>query len=493
MISDMYWKNCRNLKGKVIRLSSIDSGKNQSKKAVWIIGVMLSGAFIAVLNQTVLSPALPSIMRDLGITAVQGQWLTTAYMLVNGIMIPITAYFIDRFTTRQLYLTAMILFTAGTAIAGFADSFAILLVARVLQALCAGILMPMIQTVILQLYPVEKRGSAMGTVGIVIAFAPAIGPSVSGWVVDRMGWNAIFLMVAPLAAVIVILGFLLLKNVGEVSKPKLDIPSVIYSTLGFGGLLYGFSSAGSYGWAHAMTIAPLVIGAVFLYIFIRRQLRMETPLLELKILKQKEFSYSTIIGMVINASLYGGTIITPLYLQNVVQFSAFQSGLVMLPGAILMGIMSPITGTLFDKFGPRKISIIGLAITGTFTAFFLFMDETWSFGFLCMIYTMRMFGMALVNMPITTWGLNSLDNHMIPHGSAINNTAKQMSGSIGTALLVTIMAMVTAFHKQPASLEGTLSGMHAAFGAAVIMTVAALIMAILFVKDEKHIDDIMVD
>ncbi len=467
--------------------------QKQSKKNILIIGVMLSGAFIAVLNQTVLSPALPSIMTDLNITAVQGQWLTTAYMLINGIMIPITAYFIDRFTTRQLYIASMILFTAGTAVAGFAGTFPILLLARVLQAMCAGILMPLIQVVILQMFPVEKRGSAMGAVGIVIAFAPAIGPSLSGAVVDMYGWNAIFLLIVPIAILIVILGFVLMKNVGQVSKPKLDVVSVIYSTLGFGGLLYGFSSAGSYGWAHVMTIAPLAVGAVFLVVFVKRQLKLEKPLLELRVLQTKPFTYATIIGMIVNASLYAGSIITPLYLQNILHFSAFESGLVMLPGAILMGIMSPITGKLFDTFGPRIISITGLAITTGFTVFFIFMDETWGFWFLCMIYTMRMFGMSLVNMPITTWGLNSLENHMIPHGSAINNTGRQMSGSIGTALLVTIMAMATAMHHEPASVAGTLAGMHAAFAAAVILSTIALIMAILFVRGEKRIDDIMED
>lgn len=467
--------------------------QKQSKKNIFIIGVMLSGAFIAVLNQTVLSPALPSIMADLNITAVQGQWLTTAYMLVNGIMIPITAYFISRFTTRQLYLASMILFTMGTTLAGIADSFPMLLLARILQAFCAGILMPLIQTVILQMFPIEKRGSAMGTVGIVIAFAPAIGPSMSGWVVDAFGWNAIFLIMIPIAVIIVILGFILMKNVGEVSKPKLDIISVIYSTLGFGGLLYGFSSAGSYGWAHLMTIAPLMIGAIFLVLFVYRQLHQETPLLELRILQTKQFAYATIIGMIINASLYAGSIITPLYLQNILCFTAFESGLVMLPGAVLMGIMSPITGTLFDKFGPRVISIIGLSVMTVFTVPFLIMDETWGFGFLCIIYTVRMFGMSLVNMPITTWGLNSLENRMIPHGSAINNTGRQVSGSIGTALLVTIMAMVTAAYKDSTTVEATLGGMHAAFGAAVILSAIALLLAILFVRREKYIDDIMVD
>lgn len=466
--------------------------KKQGKNTV-IIAVMLSGTFIAVLNQTILSPALPSIMRDLHITAVEGQWLTTAFMLVNGIMIPISAYFIDRFTTRQIFLSSMLLFTVGTALAGFAGNFMFLLIARILQAMSVGILMPMIQTVILLLFPKEKRGSAMGTVGIVVAFAPAVGPTLAGWMIDVWGWNSVFLVIAPLAAIDTILGFFLLKNVGETGKPSLDVPSVIFSTFGFGGLLYGCSAAGTYGWSHALTIAPLVVGIVCLIIFVRRQMRLEAPLLALRILKTKVFSYATIISMVVNAALIAGTIITPIYLQNILHFSAMQSGLVMLPGAIIMGIMSPITGNLFDRLGPRVISITGLGIMTVFTLFFVFMDETWTFGFLCMIYTVRMFGLSLVNMPITTWGLNALENKMIAHGSAINNTARQVAGSIGTALLITIMAMVTALNQSAGEVQATLSGMHAAFGVACGLSAAALIMAILFVKKEKRIDDIFCD
>lgn len=467
--------------------------QEQQGKNSLIIGVMLSGAFIAVLNQTILSPALPSIMRDMHITAVEGQWLTTAFMLVNGIMIPITAYLIDRFTTRQIFLSSMILFTAGTALAGFAGSFVLLLVARILQAMSAGILMPMIQTVILLLFPKEKRGSAMGTVGIVIAFAPAVGPTLAGWMVDAWGWHSVFLIIAPLAAIDVILGFFLLRNVGETGKPALDCLSVIFSTLGFGGLLYGFSAAGNYGWGHALTLVPLAVGIVFFIVFVRRQLKLKTPLLELRVLETNVFSYATIISMIVNAALIAGTIITPIYLQNILHFTAMQSGLVMLPGAIIMGIMSPITGNLFDRFGPRMIAITGLSIMTGFTLFFVFMDETWTFGFLCMIYTVRMFGLSLVNMPITTWGLNALDNRMIAHGSAINNTARQVAGSIGTAILITIMAMVTALNRSAGSVKATLSGMHAAFCVAFGLSAVALIMAILFVKKEKRIDDLFCD
>lgn len=460
-------------------------GEKIDIKKILTIGVMLSGSFIAMLNQTILSPALPSIMDSLNITAVEGQWLTTAFLLVNGIMIPITAYLIDKFTTRQLFLISMILFAIGTAISAFADSFAVLLTGRILQAMASGVVMPMTQTVVVLLFPKEKRGSAMGIAGIVIAFAPAIGPTLSGWVVDEWGWNTIFLVIVPLAVIDIILGFILLKNVGEISKPKLDVISVIYSTLGFGGLLYGCSIAGNYGWFHWLTIATLAMGTVFLILFVRRQLHMETPLLEIKILKIMTFSYATIIGMIINAYLVASLVITPIYLQNILHFTAMQSGLIMLPGAVLMGIMSPVTGKLFDRFGPRGLTITGLTIMTIFSVFFVIMDETWQFWFLCIIYTARMFGMAIVNMPLVTWGLNSLENRMIAHGNAINNTARQVAGSIGTAVLVTVMAIATRLNQSVGEMHATLSGIHAAFAVATGFSCIALIMAIVCVKKEK--------
>ena len=458
-----------------------------------IIGVMLSGSFIAVLNQTVLSPALPSIMRELRITAIEGQWLTTAFMLVNGIMIPVTAYLINRFTTRQIFLSSMVLFAAGTLLAGFSRTFLVLLIARILQAMAAGVLMPMVQTVILLLFPREERGSAMGTVGIVMAFAPAVGPPLSGWFVDAWGWNSIFLAIAPLAALDVICGFVMLKNVGETKKLRLDHRSVTYSTLGLGGILYGSSNAGGYGWDNPLTLVPLLIGIVFVVIFVRRQLRVDAPLLELRILRNKIFRYSTIVVMILYASLIAGTIMMPIYLQDVLNFSALKSGMIMLPGAIAMGVMSPVTGHLFDRYGPRAIAITGLSIMTLFSVFFVLMDETWCFTYLCLIYTARMFGMSLVLMPLTTWGLNDLENNMIAHGSAIINTARQVAGSIGAAILITIMVMVAALNKSAGAVQSTLHGMHVAFGIASILAAIALIMAILFVGKEQDSQDIFCD
>lgn len=463
-----------------------------SKGSIFIVGVMLSGAFIAILNQTVLSPALPKIMSDLGITAVQGQWLTTAFMLVNGIMIPITAFLINRFSTRQLFITSMAFFTAGTAVAGFADSFFVLLSGRILQAIAAGVLMPMIQTVILLIFPKAQRGKAMGIVGIVIAAAPAIGPTLAGWVVDSWGWNSLFQIIAAISLVDMVFAIFSLKNVGETQKSHFDGVSVIFSTLGFGGLLYGCSNAGIYGWIHPLTWAPLLVGITVLILFTFRQLRGKEPLLELRVLKTKAFAHATIIGMLVNAALISGTIITPLYLQNILHFTAMQSGLVMLPGAIIMTVMSPITGNLFDRVGPRVLAVTGLAITSASSIAFFFCNEHWTFLYLCLVYTIRMFGISLVFMPLTTWGLNALDNSFLAHGSAINNTLRQISGSIGTAILVTVMTIFTQARISAGPQESMMWGIHMSFGAAAGIAVAAFIMAFLFVRNPKE-DDIFCD
>lgn len=457
-----------------------------SPKDMFIIAIIISGGFITILNQTVLSPALPSIMRQYGITASEGQWLTTAFMLVNGIMVPVTAYLIDRFTTRMLFIGSMLIFTVGTAVAGFAPTFEVLLFARVLQAIGAGIQMPLGSVVMMLLFPKEKRGIAMGLVGIVVAFAPAIGPTLSGWVVDNWGWHVIFQIIAPIALLDIIFGFFFLRNIGEVTKPKLDGRSVVYSTLAFGGLLYGFSVAGTYGWLNAMTVVPLLVGIVVLVIYVKRQLTIPVPLLNLRVLKESIFTYSVILTMIVSAALLAATVIFPIYLQDVMGYTALTSGLIMMPGAIVMGIMSPISGMLFDRFGPRKMSMIGLGIMTVTTAMFCFLSTQWTIPMLCGIFCIRTFGMSMVNMPLSTWGINSLDNSVVAHGNAVANTARQVSGSIGTAIMITIMTIVTA-NRTPieGAQQGLLDGMNASFGFATILAAIALIIAFFKVHDDE--------
>src|SRR5690625_3164373 len=306
------------------------TNRHSIRQDIPLIIVLLSGAFITILNQTLLGTALPPIMKDLQLTESTVQWLQSVFMLVNGIMIPVTAFLIDRFTTRKLFLTAMGLFTLGTLTAAIAPNFSFLMVGRILQASGAGIMMPLMQTVLFLLFPVERRGTAMGLFGLVIAFAPAIGPSLSGWLVDQFPWRSVFYVVLPIAIFDMIAAYFLLKNVTELKKPKLDILSVILSTIGFGGLLYGFSIAGDMGCSSSQVILAIVVGIISLYLFITRQLKLKEPLLEFRVFKYGIFTLATGLGMVVFAAMIGTNVILPLYMQNMIGFTALKSGLVLL-------------------------------------------------------------------------------------------------------------------------------------------------------------------
>ncbi|MBM7564012.1 EmrB/QacA subfamily drug resistance transporter [Paenibacillus sacheonensis] len=243
-----------------------------------LLFVMILGAFIAVLNQTIMGVATPELMVDFDIAASTAQWLTTGYMLVNGVLIPITAFLMQRFTTRELYQTAMVIFLGGTIVSAVAPNFDVLLTGRLIQAAGAGIIMPLLMNVILTVFPPNKRGAAMGMVGFAIIFAPAIGPAIAGYVMEHYSWRTMFYAMIPLAVIVIACAFIYLKNVAERSYPKFDLPSVLLSTIGFGAILYGFSSAGSKGWSSAEVIVMIVVGLVSLILFTWRQLISRSPL-----------------------------------------------------------------------------------------------------------------------------------------------------------------------------------------------------------------------
>lgn len=446
----------------------------EKKRLIPLIAVLLTGAFITILNQTLLGTALPPIMHDLKLSESTVQWLQSIFMLVNGIMIPITAFLIDKFTTRKLYLSAMILFAFGTLLCAIAPGFSGLLVGRILQASGAGIMMPLMQTIMFLIFPIEKRGTAMGMFGLVIAFAPAVGPSLSGWLVDHFPWRSVFYVVLPIAILNIVVAYILLRNVTEQKNPKVDILSIILSTFGFGGLLYGFSIAGDTGWMSLQVIVSMLIGAISLFLFITRQLKLEHPILEFRVFQYKVFTLATILGMIVFTSMIGTAVILPLYMQNMIEFSAFHSGLVLLPGAIIMGIMNPITGRLFDKYGAKWLARIGFILLTLSTVLFTNLSTDTSFVYLAFMNAIRMFSIAMVMMPITTMGLNELPDHLIPHGTAVNNTFRQVSGSVGTAILVTVM--VTAARPNE-GVPGAIHGVNVSFIVAAIISVVGLILS----------------
>lgn len=443
-----------------------------------IMLVLISGAFVAILNQTLLATAIPHIMLDLHLDANVAQWLQSVFMLVNGIMIPITAFLIGRFTTRGLFVTAMGLFTLGTIVCAFSPNFTFLMTGRILQAAGAGIIMPLGQTIMFLIFPVEKRGTAMGMFGLVIAFAPAIGPTLSGWLVEHFVWRSLFFVVLPIVVLDLILAYFILQNVTKQTFPKIDVLSILLSTTGFGGLLLGFSMVATAGWGSPLVITSIVVGALSLFLFIFRQLKLEQPMLEFRVFKHSIFTLTTILGMVVFVAMIGGAVILPMLMQNMLGFSALESGLMLLPGAILMGIMNPITGRLFDKFGAKWLAMIGLLIIVISTFMFTVLTPETSFMYLTMVNAARMFGIAMVMMPVTTAGLNQLPPHLIPHGTAMNNTMRQISGAIGTALLVSIMMMGT---NPEQGISGMIRGVNISFLAAGLFAFIGFVLTF-FIK-----------
>jgi EmrB/QacA subfamily drug resistance transporter len=442
-----------------------------------IVAVLITGAFLAILNQTLLATAIPHIMEDLNLTENTAQWVTTIFMLVNGIMIPITAFLIETFTARKLFLTAMSIFALGTLVCSFAPDFTMLMIGRVIQASGAGIMMPLMMTILLLIFPVERRGTAMGTVGLVIGFAPALGPVISGWLIEQYPWRSLFYVVLPFAILNIIIAYFVMKNVTEQTYPKVDVLSIILSTFGFGGLLFGFSTAGNVGWTDTTVVLSLAIGAVSLTIFILRQLKLKQPILEFRVLKNKIFTISTIIGMVAFIGLIGAETILPIYMQTMAGFTALQTGLMILPGALIMGFMSPINGRIFDKFGARYLVITGLTLLTVTSFLYTTLTPETSLSFITTVFAIRMFGISMVMMPATTAGLNQLPRKLIPHGSAMTNTMRQVAASIGTAILITVMtatALNTGADATPADL---IHGVKMSFYISTALSLVGLILA----------------
>ncbi|WP_432774916.1 MDR family MFS transporter [Brevibacillus gelatini] len=463
-----------------------------SRSNFLVVMVMILGVFVAILNETLLNVALSKIMDDIGISPSKAQWLATGYLLVIGVLIPVTAFLIQRFTTRTLFLSAMGLFTLGTLAAAIAPGFGLLLVGRVLQASGTGLLFPLLTNVVLSVVAIEKRGSAMGTIGIVITFAPAIGPTLSGIIVEHFSWRALFYGVLPIVLFVVTFAYFRLKNVTETSRPRVDVLSLLLSTCGFGGIVFGFSSAGegSGGWGSNEVLWPITIGVVALILFTWRQLRLSEPLLDLRTFTYTVFRMSTVIMMIVMMAMFSAMMLLPIFLQNALGYSPFEAGLVMLPGGIVMGIMSPITGRLFDRFGAKWLAVIGLALVGNTLLQFAFITLSTSYATIMIFNTLLMLGISMLMMPVMTNALNELPPQLYPHGTAIISTLQQVSGAVGTALLVTVMTNGTSRYLEQlggqkadanAQVLAMMAGMKSAFLLAFALVVLAWIIS-LFIK-----------
>ncbi|TMN21669.1 multidrug efflux MFS transporter [Lentibacillus cibarius] len=450
-----------------------------------IVAITLSASFLSVLTQFLLITAFPKIMEEFAIDSTDVQWLTTVYMLTIAVLIPITAYFIDTFKTRHLMMGAMSLFAVGTLIGLVAPSFPILLVGRVFQGMGSGIMIPLMQTILFLMYPREKRGFAMGLAGLVINVAPAIGPPISGVLVNYFNWRALFLVTLPIAACILLLVFLFMRNITEQRKTEIDFLSILLSTIGFGGLLYAFNQVEEGGITDPATLASLIAGGVALALFAIRQLRLPTPILELRVLKVPVFALVAFISILAFSLLISTETMLPMYVQNAQQLSAFFGGLIVMPGALTLAAMSLFAGNLFDKYGGKIIAIIGFMLLCLSTLGFHFiLGLDTPFAITMVLFMLAMAGVGLINMPIMTAGINALPDDLIPHGTAVVNTARQFGGSLGLTFIISFISNVES-GSEAINPAAYLLGVKTAFFVAFVFAVTGLLFSLFLKKDKQ--------
>ncbi|GKV66186.1 multidrug MFS transporter [Sporosarcina sp. NCCP-2331] len=460
---------------------------NPNVKVMPIMLSLIIGAFFAILNETLLNIALVTLMDQFAISLATVQWMATGFLLVMAIVIPISALLLQWFTTRQLFLSTMIVFTVGTVICASAPTFSILLTGRLIQAVGTGLLMPIIFNVFLLIYPPHRRGKIMGIIGLVIMFAPAIGPTLSGVIVEYLGWRYLFIMVIPFALFSIAFGYRFLINVSEVTKPKIDFISLILSTIGFGSIVYGFSSVGESadGFQTPSVWLLISLGVVGIALFAWRQLKLEEPIMDLRVFRYPMFTHAVFMFLIIIMAMFASEIILPIYMQGPLALTAATAGLVLLPGSILNGIMSPFMGSLFDKFGPRVLMIPAtLVLSGTM---FMMSQLTVNTPVWVVVvgYILIMLSVSAIMMPAETNGLNQLPKRLYPHGTAVMSTLQPVAGAIGVSVFISIMnarqlhvLQQSAAPDDPAAVSLALvSGVELVYFIAFAMSIVAVILS----------------
>lgn len=425
------------------------------KKRNSMMAVILFGAFMALLAETLFNNALTNIMHSFSINQSTVQWLSTGYLLVVGLMIPISSWVFNNFKTKYNYLFMITLFLIGSVIGWISPNFGILLVGRFVQAVAAGLLMPFIQNVILLLFPPEKRGLALGVTGLVIALGPTVGPTLSGIILAYFGWRDLFVLLSIISVIILVVGIFFTENINEIKKTKLDFTSLLLSVVGFGGLLYAFSEIGNTGSLNLAISIIGLIGILSIAGFVYRQNHIDEPMINMSIFKNHNFNLTTLLSTLSNIAMVGIELVMPLYLQNSRMVSALVAGLVMMPGAILMGIFNPISGGLYDKLGVRRVSVIGFAFILVGSIPMVAFNATSSLPIIIVSYAIRMVGVALVMMNTFTDGINSLPTQYETDGNAASSTIRQVGGSLGTAISMTVITLGVNLASSHSSTEGS--------------------------------------
>ena len=440
-----------------------------------VIWLLLVAAFVSILNETTMGIAIPHLNTDLGIPPELGQWLTSAFMLTMAVVIPTTGFILQRFTTRQVFIAAMIAFSLGTLVALIAPGFATLLVGRVIQAAGTGVMIPLLMTTIMNVVPPQSRGRMMGRVGLVISLAPAIGPTLAGAVLELANWRALFAIILPIALIALVMGAKWMTNLGETRNVPLDVLSIPLAALGFGGIVFGLSQFGGEGGSGEMVgILSLVVGGVSLGLFVRRQLllqRKDDALLDLRVFRSGNFTLAVIIMAILALSMFGTLTLLPQYLQNVAGLDPLQAGLILLPGSLLMGLLGPIMGRVYDARGTRPLLIPGTILVSAALFYYSTVGEHTVWWVLIIVQAAMSVGLAMSFTPLFSASLGSLPRRLYSHGTAVLNTLQQVGGAAGVAvLLVTYSSILHAGES-----DGLTAAAAGATGARAAFLIAALI------------------
>ncbi|MDO4253642.1 MAG: MDR family MFS transporter [Kocuria sp.] len=450
-----------------------------------LLGVLIVSAFVVILNETVLSVALPALMEDLQIPATTAQWLTAGFMLTMAVVIPTTGFLLERLPHRVVFMIALALFTAGTGLAVIAQNFPVLMTARVIQASGTALLLPLLMTTVLTVVPTERRGSVMGMISVVISVAPAVGPTVSGIILGSLGWRWLFLLMLPIAVVALVAGIMLMPAMGTPRRVKLDLLSVVLSVLGFGGLVMGLSGFGSHSGESGGGLPPvplLIVGVISLGFFVWRQLRLQREdraLLDLRPFTRPTYTLSLGLMLISFSTLFGVVILLPLYMQNVLGHSTLTTGLTLLPGGLIMGLLAPFVGRLYDRYGAKVLVIPGTVVLSVSMWIFAFLGQTTPQWLVMGAHVIMSSGLALLITPLMTAALGSLPQSLYSHGSALLNTLQQVSGAAGSAMFITVMSLGAASAAAAGSdpVTAQAQGVHGAFMVAAGISVVAVIFS----------------
>lgn len=455
------------------------------KRTLIFINIVISCIATSMLS-TALTTALPAIITDLNISVTTGQWLTSGYSLAMGIIMPLTAFLITRFPTRNIYLSGLIIFILGLVLCVIAPNFPLLMTARVLQASGNGIISSMAQVIILSIYPPEKVGSAMGWYGLSVGAAPVIAPTLAGMVVDSIGWRSIFYLAIVIAFISLIYAWFVFDNILDTAKKKFDVISFVISIFAFGGITLGAGNMGNYNFISPQVLLLLMIGCIAAAIFTYRQFHIEEPFLELRVLKNKNYTLSVIGSVLLYLVMLGSSMMMPLYVQTILGYSATLSGLVVLPGSVAMAIISPFAGKIYDKVGMKLLFIVGsiCMLISTVSLSFITMNTSVWISVVCNI--IRCMAIGCLMMPLVTWGTSSVEKELTAHGTALLTSLRTIAGAIGTAIFVGIMNAVANNSVDTFGINAPIHGLNVAFLCMGIVSLLLLLIGILGVRS-KHI------